>query len=142
MNGAHTGHAMAPVAVDDCSEEQLQSYAATFDGDTLHAAEDLWRVLRSRVGYLSLRWRLHKAGYAARVELASRHYKYSLRKGFDLAQVTSMKVAYGRAGEGLNPACPGSRHCVEIGLESGHLEGSETFAEFVEANVQSLSVLA
>lgn len=141
MLWAHIGHAMGPVAVDDCSEEQLQSYAATFDGDTLHAAEDLWRVLRSPVGFLSLRWRLHEAGYATRVELNSntqdeygRVHQKQKRNHFDLARVVSMEVAYGRAAEALK------NH--QFNIQNQHLERSETFVEFVEAEVQRLSDLA
>eukprot|EP01043_Picozoa_sp_COSAG02_P006512 COSAG02_NODE_186_length_30414_cov_24.815372_13_plen_384_part_00 len=145
--GALTGHAIAPVAVDDCSEEQLQSYAATFDGDTLHAAEDLWRVLRSPVGFLSLRWRLHEAGYATRVELNSKtqdeyrgvHQKQT-RNHFDLARVVSMEVAYGRAGEALKNQMVNQYN--EQSKQNQHLERSETFVEFVEAEVQRLSDLA
>jgi hypothetical protein len=127
-------HALAPAA-DDCSEEQLQSYAATFDGDTLHAAEDLWRVLRSPVGFLSLRWRLHEAGYQTRVELNSNQKQK--RNHFDLARVVSMEVAYGRAAEALK-----NQVNNQFKEQTQHLERSETFVGFVEAEVQRLSDLA
>eukprot|EP01045_Picozoa_sp_COSAG04_P013672 COSAG04_NODE_983_length_9008_cov_3.566955_2_plen_420_part_00 len=128
-------HAESPQKVEGCSEEQLQFYAATFDGDAQHAAEDLWRVLLSPVGRLSLSWRLREAGYAARVGLNSNF-------GRELQQYNPRYMAHVPSPISSVWVSISDQNSGNSGDHQQQFARSKTFVEFVEAVVPRLSDLA
>ena len=136
-NAPHHEHA--------CSEEQLQSLAATFDGETLHAFQDLERVLLSVVGQLSLRWRLHEAGFTTRTNFVMPQQSLSMTRNqatlpIMLNQRGSgesgawLEVGYGRAGRAhAQFSQPDSTQSM--------LTNSDSFVAYVEAVVKRRSAL-
>jgi hypothetical protein len=125
-----------------CSEEQLLSYVATFDGNTLHAFADLRRVLQSDVGRLSLRWRLHTAGLRSRAfTTVQRPTTLEAWNGMDENQrlLPWLEVAYGRVGDAFDG--PIQNYKWGQDREYTQLGVAESFAAYVEAVVQSRHAL-